>query len=383
MNNSRRSAAVMLMMFLSTKEFPQKLLSGVSDRAFVQDVLYTAIRRLRTLRLILGRFVRKWPKGELEALLYVGAAQIIFMKNVPDFAAVNETVAAAKQCDNPRIAKAVNAVLRNLIRKRSEIETMLGTLSTEERESFPTELVRRWNAAFGEEATAKMCSLYNIPAETYIARKDGSFTVLERGVKVEDVPGYADGDFIIQDPATSHAVELLDIKTGTRVLDACAAPGGKTVQAAWRGANVVACEINPRRRCVLQENISRTRVAVEVISSLDEACARAPFDVVLVDAPCSNTGVFRRRPDARWNWSRGKLDELVALQCAILDKVSGLVRSGGKIVYSTCSVETEENIRQVESFVSRRQDFVLGRIVQSLPFETGHDGAFAAEILRR
>lgn len=381
MNNSRRSAAVILMRFLMTKEFPQKLLSGVPERAFVQDMLYTAIRRLRTLRFVLGKFVKKWPKGELEALLYIGASQILFMRNIPDFAAVNETVEAAKQCENPNIAKVVNGTLRNLIRRKDEILSLIDSLSIEERESFPTELVRRWNRAFGEEATSKMCSLFNLPAETYIARKDGSFTVLERGTKVEDVPGYDVGDFIVQDPATRHAVELLDVKEGMVVLDACAAPGGKTIQAAWRGGKIVACEVNPRRRKLLEENIARTKVEVEVVSSIEEASKCAPFDAVLVDAPCSNTGVLRRRPDARWNWSKEKMAELVKLQSAILEKVFPLVKRGGRIVYSTCSIEPEENIRQVEDFLSRHQGFTLGRTVQSLPFETEHDGSFAAEIL--
>ena len=184
MANSRRIAAFAVVRWLATKDFPATLLPEGPDRAFVQDLVYTVIRRLRPLRKVLGALVTKWPKGELEALLYVGAAQVLYMDEVPDFAAVNETVEAAKQCDNKSVAKVVNAVLRNLIRRREEFEQMIAAAPLEERESFPTALVRRWTARFGEENAAKLCAWHNEPAKTFLARKDGSFVELERGKKV-------------------------------------------------------------------------------------------------------------------------------------------------------------------------------------------------------
>ena len=117
MANSRRTAAFVVLNWLATKDFPANLLPEGPDRAFVQDLVYTVIRRLRPLRKVLGALVTKWPKGELEALLYVGAVQVLYMDEVPDFAAVNETVEAAKACDNKSVAKVVNGVLRNLIRR--------------------------------------------------------------------------------------------------------------------------------------------------------------------------------------------------------------------------------------------------------------------------
>ena len=188
-NNSRRTAAFAVARWLATKDFPATLLPEGADRAFVQDLVYTVIRRLRPLRKVLGALVTKWPKGELEALLYVGAAQVLYMDEVPDFAAVNETVEAAKCCDNKSIAKVVNGVLRNLIRRRAEFEAQIAAAPLEERESFPTELVRRWTARFGAENAAKLCAWHNEPAKTFLARKDGSFVELERGKKVTDVPG--------------------------------------------------------------------------------------------------------------------------------------------------------------------------------------------------
>lgn len=372
--NSRRSAAFIVARWLMTKDFPSSMLPEGPDRAFVQDIVYTVIRRLRPLRHILGRFLKTWPKGELEALLYVGAAQLLYMDDVPDFAAVNETVNAAKACENKAIAKVVNGVLRNLVRQRESIS--LGS----ELETFPSALVRRWTARYGAENAEKLAACHNLPAETYLARKDGSFVVLERGLKVAEVPGYAEGEFIVQDPGTALAVELLVPKAGETILDACAAPGGKTVQIAWRGAKTVACEVNPKRRARLTENLKRLRLEVEVLSSLPSAPDR--FDKILVDAPCSNSGVLRRRPDARWNWTEEKLAELVKLQAEILDTVAPLVAPGGKLVYSTCSNEPEENLEQVNAFLARHGEFRLVESRESVPFESRTDGAFAAALVR-
>ena len=390
MGGSRRSAAFIVARWIATKDFPSSMLPNGAERAFVQDLVYTTIRRIRPLRKILGALMKQWPKGELEALLYVGAAQILYMPDVPDFAAVSETVDAAKGCENPSIAKVVNGVLRNVIRRRGEFEKMIASAPLEERESFPTALVRRWERRFGAENAARLCEWHNTPAETFLARRDGSFAKLERGQRVEDIPGYAEGDFIVQDPGTRIAVDLLDPKPGERILDACAAPGGKTVQIAWRGAEVTACEVNPKRRRRLEENLARLKLGVEVIPELPSFPENFQlstsnfklFHKVLVDAPCSNTGVLRRRPDARWNWNEEKLAALVKLQAEILDACAPRVAPGGTLVYSTCSNEPEENEAQVTAFLERHPEFSLEESRESIPFESGTDGAFAARLKR-
>ena len=390
MGGSRRSAAFIVARWIATKDFPSSMLPNGAERAFVQDLVYTTIRRIRPLRKILGALMKQWPKGELEALLYVGAAQILYMPDVPDFAAVSETVDAAKGCENPSIAKVVNGVLRNVIRRRGEFEKMIASAPLEERESFPTALVRRWERRFGAENAARLCEWHNTPAETFLARRDGSFAKLERGQRVEDVAGFAEGDFIVQDPGTRIAVDLLDPKPGERILDACAAPGGKTVQIAWRGAEVTACEVNPKRRRRLEENLARLKLGVEVIPELPSLPENSQlstsnfklFHKVLVDAPCSNTGVLRRRPDARWNWSEEKLAALVKLQAEILDACAPRVAPGGLLVYSTCSNEPEENEAQVTAFLERHPEFSLEESRESIPFESGADGAFAARLRR-
>ena len=378
--NSRRTAAFILARWLATKDFPAAMLPEGRDRAFVQDLVYTAIRRLRPLRKTLGALMRQWPKGELEALLYVGAAQIFYMPEVPDFASVSETVDAAKECANPNVAGVVNGVLRNMVRRKGEFEFMLAAMPMEERESFPTALVRRWRERFGDENALRLCQWHNEPAETFIARRDGSFTRLERGKRVEDVPGYDEGEFIVQDPGTRLAVELLDPKPGERVLDACAAPGGKTVQIAWRGADVTACEVNPRRRALLAGNLKRLALQVRVVPSLD--IAGETFRKVLVDAPCSNTGVLRRRPDARWRWTEERLKDLVSQQDAILSAAAAHVAPGGRLVYSTCSNEPEENGERIAAFLAAHSDFIEEARRESVPHESGHDGAFACALVK-
>lgn len=385
--NSRRAAAFVLARWLATKEFPASMLPDGPDRAFVQDLVYTALRRLRPLRQVLGELVKKWPKGEMEALLYVGAAQILYMPEVPDFAAVNETVEAAKACENPSVARVVNGVLRNLLRRRDEFSAMIASSPFDVRESMPSELARRWVVRFGADVAEKLAQWHNEPAETYLAYSDGRFEKLPRGKRVEEADGFAEGAFIVQDPGTRLSVELLDPRPGELVLDACAAPGGKTTQIAWRGAAVTACEVNPKRRRRLESNLKRLGLDGKVHVASELAPLATPdgarlFDKVLVDAPCSNTGVLRRRPDARWNWSREKLSMLVKLQAQILDVAAKLVAPGGRLVYSTCSNEPEENQDQVSAFLARHPDFTLAGSRESIPVETGFDGAFAAALVR-
>jgi 16S rRNA (cytosine967-C5)-methyltransferase len=381
MKNTRRTAAFIFSRWLITKDFPQTMLpdSG-SDRAFVQDLVYTAIRRFRPLRKVLSQLVTKWPKGELQSLLFIGAAQILYMKDVPDFAAVNETVDAAKECENPAIAKVVNGVLRNLIRRREEFENLLSSATVEEREGYPSELYRRWVNRFGAEVAEKLAIWHNAPAETFLAYPD-RFEKLGRGKKVTDVAGYENGEFIVQDPGTALAIELLDVRKGEKVLDACAAPGGKTVQILWRGGEVTACEVNPKRRRKLEENLKRLRLEAKIIGDL-HAVEAGSFMKVLVDAPCSNTGVLRRRPDARWNWSIEKLAELVKLQAVILDVAALAVAPGGVLVYSTCSNEPEENELQIEAFLKAHPEFRLEKKKESVPCLSGMDGAFACSLIR-
>lgn len=404
--NSRRQAAFIVARWIATGGHPAEMLPQGPERAFVQDLVYVTVRRFRPLRSVLGALVRQWPKGELEALLLVGGAQILYMPDVPDFAAVNETVAAAKLCANRSIAKVVNGVLRNLVRRRAEFEAKLAVAPLAERESYPDALVGRWIARYGEVGAEALARWHNQPAETWLAY-GSRYVRLARGRRVAEVEGYADGAFIVQDPATALAVELLDVHPGQSVLDFCAAPGGKTVQIAWRMATVegetggvtgtashsrlVAQEVNPARLRRLRENLARLHLdwvettgdVSRIAEDADRICggggrtASGQYDRVLVDAPCSNTGVLRRRPDARWRWTEDRLKALAALQDEILAAAAPYVAPGGLLVYSTCSNEPEENADRVVEFLSSHPDFIETGRRESLPCESGHDGAFA------
>lgn len=401
--NSRRTASFIVARWLATHEFPNELLPQQGeDRGFVQDLVYTVVRRFRPLRTVLGDLMKTWPKGELEALVLVGAAQILYMPDVPDFAAVNETVAAAKMSGrDKRLDRVVNGVLRNLIRRRGEFEAMLAAAPLAERESFPNALVGRWVSRYGEANAEALALWHNRPAETWLSfppraelgvpedwerERCGHFIRLARGRKVTEIAGFDHGAFVVQDPATNGAIELLDVKPGLSVLDFCAAPGGKTAQIAWRlgGGGLIAQEVNPRRMKRLQTNLRRLGLDwVQVVPSVVEECVPAGgFDRVLVDAPCSNTGVLRRRPDARWRWDAEHLRQLVGLQAEILAAAAPLVAPGGLLVYSTCSNEPEENSDQISAFLSEHADFVEVRRHESIPFESGHDGAFACALRR-
>lgn len=400
MMNTRRTASFIVARWLATHEFPGALLPKEGpDRGFVQDMVYAVIRRHRVLRSVLGRLLKTWPNGELEALLLVGAAQILYMPDVPDFAAVSETVSAAKKSGaGRRFDRVVNGVLRNLIRRREELMAQVASAPLAVRESFPDALVKRWCLRYGAEKAEAMAKLFNTPAETWLSYSDGRMERLPRGRRVDEAEGYADGAFLVQDPATLGAVELLDVRPGQTVLDFCAAPGGKTAQIAWRlrpttasgqdgasaGGRLVAQEVNPVRLERLRENMKRLRMDwVETAQSLS-AAGDVPkaFDRVLLDVPCSNTGVLRRRPDARWRWSVVRLRQLTQVQSEILEKASALVAPGGRLVYSTCSLEPEENAERIGAFLAAHPEFRQAEVRESLPFETGNDGAFACALVR-
>ena len=306
------------------------------------------------------------------------------MPEIPDFAAVSATVEAAKICPNKTIAKVVNGVLRNLIRRRGEFEQYLASAPLAERESYPNALIARWTERFGDEKAAALAAWHNTPAETWIFRRGSGYEKLSHGARVASVRGYAEGEFIVQDPSTNGAVELLDLRPGLSVLDFCAAPGGKTARIAWilgEKGRVTAQEVNPRRLVRLEENLARLGLQ-KAVDAVGNVAPGTVFDRVLADVPCSNTGVLRRRPDARWRWNQARLDELNALQDEVLSNAARHVAPGGVLVHSTCSIEPEENEMRIEAFLASHPDFARGASIESLPFESGHDGAYACALLR-
>ena len=418
--DSRLAAATVVARWLKTGEFPERLIAdNVRDHAFVTDLVLTAVRRKRSLERALDRFVRKNPGPDVRAALLVGACQLLFMPDVADHAAISATVEAVRHLSRHRTGFA-NAVLRGVQRERDAILAELSAAPLPVRESHSDELVARWTAAFGAEEAARICAIDNLPAGTTLTvlpftdtakaealverlRNAGvtarvhplepSAIVLGHGVRVRDIPGFDEGGFAIQDAAPLTALRMLAPQPGETILDACAAPGGKTLQIAasvGETGRVIAADLHEDRLAPLRENIARCRfsdrVAVAVCDAANPAALAALLpdgrhpDAVLVDVPCSNTGVLRRRADARWRFSEKRLKALHDTQLAILEGVATLRPE--RIVYSTCSLEKEEDEDVVSEFLSKNGDYRLERSERLLPDDSPRDGAYAA-ILRR
>jgi 16S rRNA (cytosine967-C5)-methyltransferase len=412
---TRRAAILAVTRWMDSGEAPEGLLPEGPERGFVMDLVYGVVRWRRALDWILARCVEKPPAGETRAALMLGIYQVLWRPAIPDYAAVHATVEAAKIASR-RSAPLVNGVLRTVARRREELRAELESQPVAIRLSHPDVLVRRWTARWDAGVAARLCEIDNQPAETVVAclpgrasprelaermqrhgvdaqshPADGNCLIVPHGIRVEDLPGYAEGLFVLQDPATLAAVRLLNVAPGLRVLDACAAPGGKTVQIAARLAEtgrLVAMDRSEPRLAVLRENLARLRLdgAVEVACG-DVASAGAaagePFDRVLLDVPCSNTGVLRRRPDARWRFTATRLKRLAALQFDLLRGGFSRLAAGGRLVYSTCSLEQEENEQVVARLLSEEPSAQLVDTVQRHPAADGTDGAFAAALERR
>lgn len=426
--NSRYVAAKIITQWMERGDFPDRLLTDVNDdRAFITELVYGVVRRKLTLEYILQKFVSRRPEDFILAAMQVGVYQLCFMDTVEDFAAINESVGAVKSSrhkDALRAAGMVNAVLRNVQEEREAILKNLERQPDEIRTSHPEQLVHRWQKQYGERDTRRLCEWNNVPPETILRIESTkvkpsnfmkelelagmeatihpfqcleTFVVLQRGVPVFKVPGYKEGWFTVQDPATSASVELLDPMPGECVLDACAAPGGKTAMIAGMmegEGELVAMDVHDDRLDTLADTVKRTGWDfVEIVKgdaakgfplrdSSGQATSGKQFDAVLLDVPCMNTGVLRRRADARWRFTRDRIEMLKKTQWQILSAMSTCVKPGGRLVYSTCSLEQEENEELVRRWVREHSDWRLVKAKRLFPPKSGTDGAYAALLKR-
>ena len=416
---SRMSAIGVLSRWLRTGDFPDRLISDKArDRGFVMDLVFGAVRHRRTLEWALAKFLRREPAFELRATLLAGAQQLLFMDDVADYAAIHETVEAAKRGQSRQPAF-VNAVLRNLLRHRDQLQADLTLQPLGIRTSHPDVLVNRWTKEFGAEEAERLCKLDNQAAETIIVAlpytnekraaellahwtADGvtarlhpserAAIILGHGTRVEDLWGFKEGLFVVQDTATLSAIRLLAPAAGLSALDACAAPGGKTLQivsSLGKDDSMTAMDLHEDRLARLHENLERCgydrRVKIVAGDATSPKTAAAIMragrpDVLLLDAPCSNTGVLRRRVDARWRFDEKRQAELQETQLAMLENLSSVVTA--RIVYSTCSLEPEEDEEVVSKFLFRHPEFRLGDSVKVMPDDSPRDGAFAASLER-
>jgi len=418
--NSRAVAAGIIGRWLRTGNFVDRLIGGDSeDRGFIVEVVYGTARWRGLLDWVIASHTRRKPPAIVLPHLYVGIYQLLFLDSVAPHAAVNETVTAARDAAGPRLAGMVNAVLRKVSTDRAALLSRIAGLPLHIRESHPETMVARWLDRFGARETERLCSFNNrrpdivirpnllrASRDSFLARlrKAGvaaephpfapaDCLVLPHGARVEQLPGYAEGMFSVQDPSTLAAVHLLDPRPGETVLDLCAAPGGKTALIGELMKNtgcILALDTAEPRVKLLRSNMTRLQLdAVGVCRcnalrqmELDGVCGERMFDRILVDAPCTNTGVLARRPDARWRFSLESLEACKELQARLLDAAAGRLKADGLLVYSTCSMETDENSGLVSAWLGSHPDFRLEKSVSIFPPDTQTDGAFAAALRR-
>ena len=370
------------------------------DRGFFRELFFGAIRHLSQLDFFISQLRDGGLDEEAHAILRLGLYQLFYMR-VPEHAVVNESVTLAG-----RARGLVNAILRRAIRERAELERALASAPETMRWSHPSFLIERWIAAYGREQTQALCEWNNEPSDVFV-RVNGLRTTFDelaqspgaervpfhpRALKVRELPPawLTDGLVYVQDPSTLLACDLLDPRPGEMVLDACAAPGGKTSYLAELMQNtgrIIATDLWESRLVRLRENMRRLGVRnvqpiVHDAMVESDAFPPASFDRVLIDAPCSNTGVIRRRVDVRWRLTDEDFIRMPEQQLALLRRLAPALKPGGTLVYSTCSLEAEENEQVVERALTEIPGLRLVESRRALPFVDGVDGAFAAKFVR-
>jgi 16S rRNA (cytosine967-C5)-methyltransferase len=376
-----------------------------SDRAFALELFYGALRNLTLLDFWIGCLRVSGVHTDLRDILRLGLYQLFFLKTA-EHAAVHETVELAPK----RQRTVINAMLRTATRRRSELLTRANVQPLFVRTSHPQFLVKRWQQHFGAEHAETLCKWNNLPAPVYcrinrlridrdkflqLYSSSRPLTGNSDFVEFDVLPTSAlrRGHCYIQDPSTIIACQRLSPTPGEKILDACAAPGGKTGYVAQLMENlgmIVACDRDPERLETMKENLARLDAAIVHILRHSwtngqlpvEIETLAPFDRILVDAPCSNTGVMRRRVDVRWRLTSADFARMQERQIKIVRAVLPLLKPGGVLVYSTCSLEPEENEEVVRRILKSSTALRLAEEMRSLPFRDGFDGAFAAKIIR-
>jgi 16S rRNA (cytosine967-C5)-methyltransferase len=385
------------------------------DRRLTHELASGVLRRRADLDQALD-LSRADPR--LHDILRLGAYQLRWLTRVPAHAAVSTSVELARETVGAGATGYVNQELRRLAEAGGAPQTEA---------SHPTWLEKRWTSRFGAAETERLIawndtkpSLTLQPARVSIQALTEQLLAagigmdrapFDMGVRIAadpptsrwshpaDLPGYAEGAFIVQDPAASLVCQFAALSAGTRVYDGCAAPGGKSVTLERQGARVVAGDARRDRLGRLTDTTRRAGVAIQVLCAdlLSAPFSAASWDAVLVDAPCTATGTMAHHPDARWRITPDAITRAAGRQRALLDAAASLVRAGGTVVYATCSLELEENEEIVEEFLQTHPDFgrapVAGAVpaelvspsgdLQTLPQRDGIDGAYAARLARR
>lgn len=411
--SARQAALAALEKWRTKKEFANSVIAKIlaetklapSDRAFALELFYGVLRNLTLLDFWVGCLRRSSVDVDLRDILRLGLYQLL-LAGTSEHAAVYETVELAPK--NRR--GVINGILRNALRQRSELREKSNAQPLHIRMSHPQFLITRWEKNFGGQETETLCAWNNQPPpiyarinrlkidrdkflQTYPAARprsnDPDFVEFESFER----DALARGHCYVQDPSTTMACRVLEPKPGERILDACAAPGGKTSYLAELMQNqgvIVACDRDPKRIDLLEQNIAV--LGVEIVRAVccdwtrdnlpNEITSSALFDRILVDAPCSNTGVMRRRIDVRWRLRSGDFTRMPNQQMSILRAVTPLLKRGGVLVYSTCSLEPEENEQVVQCLLRDFPNLSMTDQEDTFPFRDELDGAFASKLLR-
>lgn len=413
----RGRAAGLVARWIERGVFADALLQGAGrDRAFLTEVVNGTLRWYRSLDFVRAELAPRQPRPGVHALLLTAFYELLFMDHSEVYAVVDQAVEAARSAGGDKAAGFVNAVLRKVAADPAGWRARLERQPPGVRWSHPENLVERWARRYGAAGLEALCRWNNTRPEVTLrvdTERIGLASFQERlrlaGVKhqlhparaeecvalaqagaPDQLPGYAEGWFAVQDPSTLSAVDLVAAQPGESILDACSAPGGKTLALASRmrgRGRLLALDVEPDRLRRVIENAARqnhpwieTRVLDLTRSRAD--LADGSFDAVLLDVPCTNTGVLRRRPDARWRFDEKRLAGALEAQRALLNAAAPLVRRGGRLIYSTCSLEPEENREQVLRWLDAHPGFEMDGERESIPPASQMDGAYAARLIK-
>ncbi len=379
---------------------------SASDRAFAVELFYGVLRNLTLLDFWIDCLRTAQLDADLRDIVRLGLYQLLLLR-MPAHAAVYESVELA-----PRHGRGlINGMLRAAGRQQEALRSKANSQALSIRTSHPEFLITRWQKNLGIQVTADLCAWNNRPPHVYarinrlkigneeFARKYPEARWLPNVSNFLEFPTFPNealeqGQCYIQDPSTAVACDLIDPQPGEIILDACAAPGGKTSYLAERMQNrglILACDHRSERIRTLQENMACFGVKIARVVCHDWRRENAPveivsigkFDRILVDAPCSNTGVMRRRVDVRWRLDPEEFSRMREQQLAIIRAIIPLLKTDGVLVYSTCSLEPEENEQVVEQVLAEFPSMrLIGKRV-SQPFRDNFDGAFAAKLIAR
>jgi len=399
----------------------QALLDNPLDKALLQEMCFGIMRYLPQLEAVCGQLMSKpliKQLRPLQFLLYVGIYQLKFMR-IPDHAAISETVDAARELKGQSLTKLINGVLRN-VQRQPELFNFTSAPAAVQF-NHPGWLINALQQAYPQQwqqildANQQKAPLWLRVNSSKINPTDYAAALTRQGIEysrpvadlpaaiklaqaqdVTTLPGYAEGWFSVQDAAAQFAATLLDVSSSQNILDACCAPGGKTchILELAPGAELTALDKEPKRLLRVHENLARLGLNAHVIAAdaaePDSWWQGKLFDRILLDVPCSATGVIRRHPDIRWLRKKADIAALTELQQRILHQCWNLLAPGGTLLYATCSVLPAENSEQIIQFLQQHNDATLDKLPQQhagqphgwqlLPGEHDMDGFFYARL---